>query len=125
LNLWLVGVLGYAGLALGTSIAALVNAAALLVLLRRRLSGLNDARLIGALARIAAASALMGGAVLVMDRTLADWLPGDAVATQIVRLLGTIGAGLIVLGAGAHALRIREFQQAVDAVVRRFRRTGR
>ena len=49
----LVRVAGFRGLALATSIAALANGAALLVLLRRRLRGIDGARLAVALARIA------------------------------------------------------------------------
>ena len=44
LNLALVEVMGFAGLALGTSIAALLNAAVQLILLRRRLGGIEARR---------------------------------------------------------------------------------
>ena len=54
LNVTLVRLLGYRGLALGTSLAALFNASVLLVLLRRHLDGLEDAyepgRLMGSFA---------------------------------------------------------------------------
>ena len=43
-------VMGYRGLALGTSIAALFNATSLLVLLRRDLGGLNERRLLASFA---------------------------------------------------------------------------
>src|SRR5215471_18067191 len=46
LNVILAGLFGYRGLALGTSIAALFNAAGLLWLLRRRLAGLDDRRVL-------------------------------------------------------------------------------
>ena len=45
-SLALVRAIGFRGLALGTSIAALVNAALLLGLLRRRLGGLDGRRLV-------------------------------------------------------------------------------
>jgi putative peptidoglycan lipid II flippase len=48
-SLVLVRALGFAGLALGTSIAAMTNAALLLWLLRARLGGLEDRRLIATL----------------------------------------------------------------------------
>jgi putative peptidoglycan lipid II flippase len=125
LNIWLVREIGYAGLALGTSIAAIFNAMALLLLLRRRLGGLNDARLLGAFMRITVAASAMGVATAVAYGTLSDWLPGGALLSQIVRLAGAIGIALVVLAASAHALRISEFQQAFGAVTRRFRRSPR
>ena len=60
LNLVLVRVMGYQGLALGTAIAALSNATLLLALLRRRLDGLEGARIADSFARITVAAAVMG-----------------------------------------------------------------
>src|SRR5262249_10492520 len=48
----LVRAMGFAGLALGTSIAAIVNAAVLLWLLRARLGGLDGRRLLTTLAKV-------------------------------------------------------------------------
>jgi putative peptidoglycan lipid II flippase len=122
LNVMLVQVLGFAGLALGTSIAALFNGIVLLVLLRRRLGGIDELRLAGSLVRIVLASAAMGGAAWAADRALADWLPGDLVAAQIVRVGATIAVSLVVLALAAWALRIGEFSRAMGLVTRRFRR---
>jgi putative peptidoglycan lipid II flippase len=123
LDLVLVRWFGYLGLALGTAIAALSNAAALLYALRRRLNGLEGGRLLGSLARIAAASALMGVAAIAMDRLLDGVLPGSHVLTQAVRLGVTIGVALGVLAAAAAALRIREFHESVALVMRRFQQS--
>src|SRR5258705_2794254 len=60
LNLALVRILGYRGLALGTSIAALFNAAALIWILHRRLDGLDDRHVLSSFARIIVASLGMG-----------------------------------------------------------------
>jgi putative peptidoglycan lipid II flippase len=117
----LVRTLGYRGLALVTSVAALFNATLLLVLLHRRLHGLNDARLLGSLIRTAAAAALMGGAAVAVDRILTASLPGEAIILQIVRLGSAIASGLVVLAAAAWLLRIREFTRAVASVTRRLR----
>ena len=70
LNFALVNVMGYRGLALGTSIAALLNAGLLLVMLRRRLGGIEGGAIAGALARIAVAAALMGAAAAGADAFL-------------------------------------------------------
>ena len=116
MNLVLVRVLGYRGLALGTSIAALFNAGALLWLLRRRLDGLDGRRIAGSLVRITAASLVMAAVAWTVDRTLVDVIPGAAFAAQALRLLLTIVAALSALAAAASALRIDELRQVVLAV---------
>jgi putative peptidoglycan lipid II flippase len=122
LNLALVRVMGYRGLALGTSIAALFNATLLLALLGRRLDGLDGRRVAGALLRIAVASGLMAAAALAADAAGARWLPGDALMLQIVRLAMAIGVALAVLAAAAHALHVREFREGLAMVARKIRR---
>jgi len=108
---------GYRGLALATSIAALFNATTLLVLLHRRLGGLDEARTLASLGRILIASAVMGAIALAMDRATSAWIPGAQLTAQIVRLIITIGCSLVVLAAGAWVLRIREFTEAVAWLV--------
>jgi putative peptidoglycan lipid II flippase len=121
LNMALVRVMGYQGLALGTSIAALFNATMLLFFLRRRLGGIEGGRVAGSLARILAASAAMGAAAIGVETAVASWLPGSGLVVQIVRLSAAIGAAVGVLAAAAYALRIREFHEGLALVLRRFR----
>jgi putative peptidoglycan lipid II flippase len=119
LNVVLARGLGYRGLALGTSIAALFNAAGLLWLLHKRLDGLDDRRVLSSLARIAIASLLMGIAAVVVNSTLETWVNGDTTGRQAGRLLMTIASALLVLGLSAHLLRIREFREALTLVAKR------
>jgi len=119
LNVALVRVLGYRGLALGTSIAALFNAAGLLWLLHFRLDGLDDRRVLSSLVRVTIASFVMGMATLVINDALAAWIPGDAFLWQATRLFLTILSALVVLGIAAHVLRIREFREALALVAKR------
>jgi putative peptidoglycan lipid II flippase len=120
LSITLVRVIGFKGLALGTSIAALFNAAVLLVLLRRDLGGLDGWRLGGSFVRIALASAAMGVAARVAERTLLSALPGHGFALQAARLGAVIAIALFVLGASARLLRIREFDDALAMLTKRF-----
>jgi putative peptidoglycan lipid II flippase len=122
LNIVLVRVMGYAGLALGTSIAAIFNACALLVLLRRNLGGLNERHILSSLARIGLASLLMGLAAEGMQRWVEAAVPGDRIGTQVIHVGLSIAAGLVVLAASAWVLRIREFREAVAVVMRKLRR---
>ncbi len=122
LNIALVRVLGYRGLALGTSIAALFNAALLMFLLRRHLHGLEGGRVFSSFLRVVIASGVMGIAAAFVDALLVAWFPGDGIWIQVARLAATIGAAIAVLAAAAHLLRIREFRQAVSLVTRRLGR---
>jgi putative peptidoglycan lipid II flippase len=122
LNYALVQVMGYRGLALGTSIAALFNAGTLFFLLRAHLDGLNGAHLLSSVLRVTLASLVMGAASYASFRALESWIPGNAELLQIVRLALVIAFSLLVLAGGAWLLRIREFNQGLAIVMRRLRR---
>jgi len=119
LNVVLARLFGYRGLALGTSIAALFNAVSLLWLLRRRLGGLDDRRILTSFSRIAMASLAMGAAALLIEWLLSQWIGGDAFLSQAFRLALTIVFALLVLAAAAHLLRIREFREAIALALKR------
>ena len=125
LNMMLVRVLGFRGLALGTSIAALFNAATLLTLLRRELHGIHDGRIVSAFARIGVAAGAMGVVAALLNQMLETRWPGGALVAQVVRLSITIGVSLVVLGAASWLLRIREFNEGAALVARRLRRRSR
>lgn len=119
MNLVLVRHIGYRGLALGTAIAAIFNATALLWLLRNRLGGLEGRRTGVALLKILAASAVMGLAAHAMSVWLAVVLrDGDEMA-KLVRVLAAIAAGVLALVISARLLRIHEFDEASRRVLRR------
>jgi putative peptidoglycan lipid II flippase len=122
LNVGLARFYGFRGLALGTSLAALFNAATLLMLLRRDLAGLNGGRLADAFARIALASAVMGIAAIVVERMLSALLPGTGVLLQALRLGAVIGISLVVLAVTARLLRISEFREAFGLITAKFGR---
>jgi putative peptidoglycan lipid II flippase len=119
LNLTLVRVLGYRGLALGTAIASLLNAAVLLGLLSRRIGGLDDRRVLAAFAKISVASAVMAAAVMGVSGWAAAAWPDPGWLARGLQLGASIAAGLLVLAAAARLLRIAEFDEAVRRVLRR------
>ena len=121
LNIWLVGLMGYRGLALGTSIAALFNAALLMFFLRKRLGGIEGGRISASLVRITIAAAIMGIAAVAVDMGAGLWLPGAGLAPQLIRLGSTIGVAMVVLAASAYLLRVHEFREAVTLVSRKLR----
>ncbi|HSL23026.1 MAG TPA: murein biosynthesis integral membrane protein MurJ [Vicinamibacterales bacterium] len=119
INLLLVRVMGYRGLALGTSLAAMFNAGTLLVLLRRRVGGIDGARIATAFVKILIASALMGVAAHLTAAWLAAVWPGRSVLFKGARVFAAIGVALVVLAAAARLLRIEEFEEARSRVMKR------
>ena len=111
LNLVLVEFMGYRGLALGASIAALANAVTLLAVLRRRLHGLDLPRVLLAFAKIAVASTAMGAAAWMTHEALLEAWRGAELVTRLGRVSTSIAAGVAVLAATALPLRIRELEQ--------------
>lgn len=120
-NLVLVRLLGFRGLALGTAAAAVLNAVVLLWLLRGRLGGLEGSRVARALAKITAASLIMGLAAYVS----ASWLESATSGGELSKLItvaGAIAIALLALALSARMFRIEEFTEASARVLRRFRR---
>ena len=124
INLLLVRVMGYRGLALGTALAAMFNAGMLLWLLRRRLGGLEERRVLIAFVKISAASVVMGAAALLTSTWLATLMPPTNSLSRAIQLGTAIGIGVVVLVAAARVLRLAEFDEAFSRVLRRLRSAG-
>jgi putative peptidoglycan lipid II flippase len=124
LNVTLVRSMGYRGLALGTSITAILNAAVQMFLLRREINGIGGTRIAASFARVMAAASVMGGVTWGVHELMLAQLPGMSLVVQIIRLLVTIGAALITLAGVAQVLRIPEFGEARDMILRRLRRVA-
>ncbi len=116
LSLTLQRTLGFRGLALGTSLAALANGGLLMLLLRRRLDGIGGGRLAVAFAKIVAASLVMAAVVSVVEPGAEAVVAGDSVAAQSIRLVLEIGSGLGALAGAARVLAIAEFREAATMV---------
>jgi putative peptidoglycan lipid II flippase len=117
LNLLLVRTsLSYAGLALGTGIAALANAAMLFWMLRRRLTGLDDRRVLTALGKVLVASAAMAAVAWAVEHELARQWVGIEPWRRAVRVGLAISMGLGTLALTARLLRLHEFQVAFGRV---------
>jgi putative peptidoglycan lipid II flippase len=122
LNLWLNAIYGFKGLALGTAIAANVNGLLLLVLLSRRLGGVDFARILRTFLKISVAAAVMGLAAYYTEGWLHARLPEPDLWHRLVRVGGGIGVALAVLALSAHVLRLEEFGAAMTRVLGRIRR---
>jgi putative peptidoglycan lipid II flippase len=118
----LVRAIGFQGLALGTSIAAVVNAAILLALLRQRLGGLEGRSLLTTLTKVIVASMLMAAAAVAIQHGMARIVPGARLVPQAVRLATTIAGSLAALAVAATALRVEAFHDAVEMAQARVRK---
>jgi putative peptidoglycan lipid II flippase len=119
LNVVLVKVMGFRGLALGTAIAALFNALTLLSLLRGRLHGIDGGRIAGAFLKISGAAAIMGVVAALVAAQLEVALPGSGEIARALRVAIAIATALVALVVSARLLRIEEFTDATERVLRR------
>jgi putative peptidoglycan lipid II flippase len=122
LNVILVRVMGYAGLALGTSLAAIVNAAVQVILLRRQLRGIEAGKLALTTTKVLMAALAMAAAAALTERGLRALVPGNALPLQAARVGASIGVGIGVLMLASVLLRVREFELSRDLVLKRLGR---
>jgi putative peptidoglycan lipid II flippase len=109
----LIQLMGFRGLALATSIAALAHGITLLVLLGGALQGLELRRLASTLAKSTVASALMAVAALTTHEWVTAAIQDRNAIARAVGLAAAIAAGLVVLALAATLLQIAEFDEAV------------
>jgi peptidoglycan biosynthesis protein MviN/MurJ (putative lipid II flippase) len=122
LNVTFVKSFGYRGLALGTSITAILNASVQLFLLRREIHGIQGSRIAASFARVVVAAGVMGIATAAAHWQLLGIMPGTALTTQILRLFTTIIIALMTLAGMAQILHIQEYGEARDLILGRLKR---
>ena len=103
----LVRVMGFAGLALSTSVAVIVNATLQIVMLRRALGGIEAGRIAVTFVKTTVAALAMAATAWYAQSWLNAMMPGAGTAMQAVRVFGAIAAGIAVLSAAAWMLRRR------------------
>lgn len=120
LNLALYPVLGFRGVALGTSLAAGANFAVLLWAWRRRHGGLGGSGVVPQLLRVLLATAALGLAAWAAHRGLAVVLDGHrSLARQLVLAFGPIAAGGAAYLAAARLLGLGELAELLGGLRRR------
>jgi putative peptidoglycan lipid II flippase len=106
--------LGVQGLALGHAISYGFGSITLLLLIRRRLRGIDGARVLGTVGRTLLAGAATAAAAWLVARWLGTAIGTATLAEQSIQVFSAIAAGLAVFVAASTAMRIEE----VDAVRR-------
>ena len=108
-------------LALGTSVAAILNFTVLYVMFSRRIHRIAHVDLLVFLARIGTAAGAMGGAVWASHHVLEDQLGIVGFWVRTVNALVPVGAGVAVYAIACHVLRIEE----LAPILRRVRRLAK
>jgi putative peptidoglycan lipid II flippase len=107
---------GHVGLALGTSIAALVNAGILVYAFENRIRGFLSRELLLPFAKILAAAAVMAGAVWLASARV-EALPAAGTVGAAIKAFVPIAVGIAVYFGAARALRLQEAR----TLLKRFR----
>jgi putative peptidoglycan lipid II flippase len=113
---------GYRVLALGTALAAILNASVLYVMFTRRIAKVPHLALLRYLVRIGVAAAVMAGAVYASSRGLEHFFGHASIGPQLLGALVPVTVGAVVYAAMCAALRIEELAQFTGKLRRRLRR---
>ncbi len=122
LNITLHPIYGYRILALGTSVAALLNFTVLYVMFNRRIRAVDHLAMVVYTLRIGVAAAVMGVAVWLSYRGIIDFWGMDGFWIRAVGALAPVAVGAVVYAAACHVLGIEELTQFSDKLARRLRR---
>jgi murein biosynthesis integral membrane protein MurJ len=106
------------GLAAGHAISYTVGAVLLLAALSRRIGGIDAGRILGAVARMLAASLVMGAAVA-SAAGVTDRLVGSGLVADLAVVVAGVLAGVATYAAAARVLRIQELDLLFEIVRRR------
>src|SRR5262249_29916387 len=115
MNWSLVGVMHERGLALSTSVVALLNFALLYIILRRRINGIEGRKTFTTVVKIAIASTVMGVVCWLVSKACYR-VAGDSQLARLVNVVASVGAGAVIFYAIAAFLKVRELNAAVNAI---------
>ncbi|PYT02263.1 MAG: murein biosynthesis integral membrane protein MurJ, partial [Acidobacteria bacterium] len=121
MNWMLVGVLQERGLALSSSTVALMNFALLYAIMRRRVDGIEGRRTGITVAKILAASAVMGAVCWGLNNAIGRFT-GVVFPARAANVFVSVTAGAGIFYLVASALRVQELKAATDIFVKRFAR---
>jgi putative peptidoglycan lipid II flippase len=113
--------LGVRGLALGHATSYVFASTALLLLVRRRLGGLDGARIGAQIGRVLVAGAATAAAAWLVSEGMERWLGTATIATQAAQVISAVVVGVAVFLASAAALRIEEVDMVRRQIASRWR----
>jgi len=119
LNLILVRFMQHNGLALATSLSAMIMTFLLFINLRKRIGGIGGKKLIGAFLKCGIASLIMGIVVYWLDGIAAEYLSLSSTIMRFLILTLEIGLGALLYFALVYLFRVEEAKWIVDMAKRR------
>jgi putative peptidoglycan lipid II flippase len=119
MNWMLVNVMQERGLALSTSVNAMLNCFALYFIMQRRLDGIEGRRTAIVLGKILLASAVMGVVCWGVSAGI-NRFAGESFIARLVNVLASVSLGACAFYLGALLLGIEELKAATGAITRRF-----
>ena len=123
INLALIQKLGFLGLALGTSIASLLNTGLLLNALRKKIGSLAGHEVVSTFIRITIASLLMGAAAWQLHTWLAVQIGLDSLQQKSIVLGITIVAALALLMLLSYLFKVKEAKTLLGLVTNKRKRS--
>jgi len=114
--------LGVRGLALGHAVSYVFSSIVALLVLRKRLGGLDGGSITGSLGRTVVAAGLTALGAWATARLVAGWIGTATVATQALQVFAAVGVGLAVFLAAGLIFRIEEVDTVKRQVTSRWRR---
>ncbi len=118
LNLILMWPLKIGGLALATSISATANFLMLFYILRKKIGGIDEARLMDSFLRIFASSAMMG-AVIFPALSIFNMQGAHSAVLRIISLFAVIILAIALYVAFAFLFRVRELKEVYDWILKK------
>jgi putative peptidoglycan lipid II flippase len=125
INLALIQKLGFLGLALGTSIASLLNTGLLLNALRKKIGNLGGHEVLSTLLRITLASVLMGVAAWLLHSWLATQIGITSLQQKSIVLGITIVVSIVLLMLLSYLFKVKEAKTILELVARRSKKISK
>ncbi len=119
LNLILMWPLKIGGLALATAISATVNFLILFLILRKRLGGLEEKRIVSSFLRTLCAAIVMGISCLLLYRASGGLLASELIYNRLLGLLIPIGGAILVYIISSLLLKVEEIKMLFRWILRR------
>ena len=113
---------GHVGVALATSIVALVNFFALAIIMRRRIKRLNGRAIVASFAKITIASAVLSAVCYFVYHFMLSRLGNDGFWLRFAEVFVPIGIGGLAFLIVAKLLRVHELEQLYGTLKRKFAR---
>ena len=121
LNIIFVKFMGHAGLALATSLSALICTFLLFYSLRKKIGNFGQEKILITAIKSLLSAILMGICVTFAHKFIINYT-GSGFIGQVISIFGSVLAGVIVYGISVIILKIEEVSMIIDLLVKKIKR---